>query len=315
MEREDPRDAFVSNRYARAGRPAAGRRGRHLQPAPRGAAARAAPGPEDRAAARQPRHAPAQARRRQLRRHRAGRRRPEAPGPRPAHPRRCSSPNRCCPPPGRARWASRCGRIAADLLEMLAPLAHQSTWLAVAAERAVSRAMGGSCSMPLAAFATFSGEYLQLRAAWGDPDTATALVRAQSASAAADLARAAELGHPGGRRNFAPPARTEAFAPCASSSPDPQARRGAGSTHLRAHGFDAVALPLMAIAPVRTRRRCAAPGERGQVLRRDVRQRQCGAAFLRAAPSGDSWPAAERASGHRAGHARGLAGSGRGCRR
>src|SRR4051812_35214932 len=53
----------------------------------------------------------------------------------------------------------------ADLQEILAPLAHQSTWIAVAAERAVSRAMGGSCSMPLAAHATFSGEYLQLRAA------------------------------------------------------------------------------------------------------------------------------------------------------
>jgi hypothetical protein len=35
--------------------------------------------------------------------------------------------------------------------DALAPLAHQPTWLAVAAERAVSRAMGGSCSMPLAA--------------------------------------------------------------------------------------------------------------------------------------------------------------------
>jgi hydroxymethylbilane synthase len=82
----------------------------------------------------------------------------------------------------------------ADLLEILAPLAHQATWLAVAAERAVSRAMGGSCSMPLAAYATFSGEYLQLRAAWGDPEGAATLVRAQSASAAADLSRAAELG-------------------------------------------------------------------------------------------------------------------------
>src|SRR3954470_8756711 len=38
-----------------------------------------------------------------------------------------------------------------DLLELLAPLAHHATWLAVSAERAVSRAMGGSCSMPLAA--------------------------------------------------------------------------------------------------------------------------------------------------------------------
>ncbi len=81
-----------------------------------------------------------------------------------------------------------------DLLDLLAPLAHQATWLAVSAERAVSRAMGGSCSMPLAAFATFSGEYLQLRAAWGEPEGSTALARAQSAAAVADLAQAAQLG-------------------------------------------------------------------------------------------------------------------------
>jgi len=81
-----------------------------------------------------------------------------------------------------------------DVAEILASLAHQSTWLAVAAERAVSRAMGGSCSMPLAAFATFSGEHLQLRAAWGDPEGAAVLVRAQLAVAAADLDQAAALG-------------------------------------------------------------------------------------------------------------------------
>jgi hydroxymethylbilane synthase len=81
-----------------------------------------------------------------------------------------------------------------DLVELLAPLAHQGTWLAVSAERAVSRAMGGSCSMPLAAHATFSGEYLQLRSAWGEPETSAPLVRAQSASIAADLQQAAQLG-------------------------------------------------------------------------------------------------------------------------
>ena len=81
-----------------------------------------------------------------------------------------------------------------DLLDIFAPLAHQGTWLAVAAERAVSRAMGGSCSMPLAAYATLSGEYLRLRAAWGDPDGAAPLVRAQSGASVADLDAAAELG-------------------------------------------------------------------------------------------------------------------------
>ncbi len=63
----------------------------------------------------------------------------------------------------------------ADLIEALARLAHQPTWLAVTAERTVSRAMGGSCSMPLAAFVTEGHDgALQLSAAWGDPATADA---------------------------------------------------------------------------------------------------------------------------------------------
>jgi hydroxymethylbilane synthase len=81
-----------------------------------------------------------------------------------------------------------------DVAAALAPLVHQTTWLCVAAERAVSRAMGGSCSMPLAAYATFDGEYLQLSAAWGDPDQPGMLVRARSADVVADLGQAAVLG-------------------------------------------------------------------------------------------------------------------------
>ena len=82
----------------------------------------------------------------------------------------------------------------ADLLEALAPLSHQSTWLAVAAERAVSRAMGGSCSMPLAAFAVVQGPEIHLRASWGDPDGGAPLVRAEGFTRTADLASAAALG-------------------------------------------------------------------------------------------------------------------------
>lgn len=82
----------------------------------------------------------------------------------------------------------------ADVTEALAPLEHHATWLCVAAEREVSRALGGSCSMPLAAHATFEGEYLQLAAAWGDPDQPGALVRARSAEVIADLEQAAALG-------------------------------------------------------------------------------------------------------------------------
>ena len=71
----------------------------------------------------------------------------------------------------------RAGR--ADLLEALAPLADAGTQLACAAERAVSRAMGGSCSMPLAAHATLEDGQMHLRAAWGEPEGAPQLVRAE----------------------------------------------------------------------------------------------------------------------------------------
>ena len=81
-----------------------------------------------------------------------------------------------------------------DLMEALAPIAHQATWLATAAERAVSRAMGGSCSMPLAAFGYFDGEYLRLRAAWGEPEGAGPLVQGRGVAAVADLAGAQALG-------------------------------------------------------------------------------------------------------------------------
>ena len=67
----------------------------------------------------------------------------------------------------------------ADVVQALAPLADAATWLTVTAERAVSRAMGGSCSMPLAAHATLTDGVLHLQAAWGDPAGAPGLVRAE----------------------------------------------------------------------------------------------------------------------------------------
>ena len=82
----------------------------------------------------------------------------------------------------------------ADLRALLAPLADAPSWRRVAAERAVSRAMGGSCSMPLAAHATIEGGVLKLRAAWGEPEGATELVMANDESPVADLPAAEALG-------------------------------------------------------------------------------------------------------------------------
>ena len=81
-----------------------------------------------------------------------------------------------------------------DVMQALAPLVHADTWLRVAAERAVSRAMGGSCSMPLAAYARLQGGQLHIDAAWGDPDGKIALVRAHAAAPVADRAAATALG-------------------------------------------------------------------------------------------------------------------------
>jgi hydroxymethylbilane synthase len=82
----------------------------------------------------------------------------------------------------------------ADLRALLAPLADAPSWRRVAAERAVSRAMGGSCSMPLAAHATLDNGVLHLRAAWGDPEGSSTLVTAQGEEAANDLQAAEALG-------------------------------------------------------------------------------------------------------------------------
>jgi hydroxymethylbilane synthase len=108
--------------------------------------------------------------------------------------RRVFEESEMLPAAGQGALAIETRTARPEVAAALAPLAHQSTWLCVAAERAVSRAMGGSCSMPLAAHAHFDGEYLELDAAWGDPDTAGALVRAHGAGAIADQAEAAALG-------------------------------------------------------------------------------------------------------------------------
>ena len=81
-----------------------------------------------------------------------------------------------------------------DVIDALAPLAHPVSWLAVSAERAVSRAMGGSCSMPLAAFSTLNGNTLTIDAAWGDPEGVLPLVCVRQSGEVSDLASATALG-------------------------------------------------------------------------------------------------------------------------
>ena len=84
---------------------------------------------------------------------------------------------------------------ATALRAQLATLVHMPTALAVQAERAVSRALGGSCSMPLAAHAVWLDGALSLRAAVGHPENADApLLRASVNAVVQTEAQARALG-------------------------------------------------------------------------------------------------------------------------
>lgn len=78
----------------------------------------------------------------------------------------------------------------ADMQEWLAPLAHPETTACALAERAVSRVLGGSCQVPLAAYAETLGDILTIRALVAEPD-GTRILRSQ---ASGPISMATQLG-------------------------------------------------------------------------------------------------------------------------
>lgn len=83
-----------------------------------------------------------------------------------------------------------------DLIAALQPLVHMPTWLRVAAERAVSRRLGGSCSVPLAAHALLADDgTLTLDAAWGDIEGVQALIQVRQQAHVTTLDQAEALGN------------------------------------------------------------------------------------------------------------------------
>ena len=74
-----------------------------------------------------------------------------------------------------------------DLLDVLKPLNHDVTHACVTAERALARALGGSCQVPLAAYCTEEAGLLTLRGLVGHPDGSVILqAHAQAPAAYAD---------------------------------------------------------------------------------------------------------------------------------
>jgi hydroxymethylbilane synthase len=82
--------------------------------------------------------------------------------------RRCFEVDEMIPAAGQGALGIEVREDAQALRDTLAGLVHRPTWLAAHAERAVSRALGGSCSMPLAAHAVWRDGRMHLTAALGD---------------------------------------------------------------------------------------------------------------------------------------------------
>ena len=91
-------------------------------------------------------------------------------------------PETMLPSPGQGALAIEIDARRTDLLDLLAPMHDRRASLAVFAEREVSRTLGGNCTMPLGAHATWSGgDRLQLNAMLGRPDGTLLLNASQSA--------------------------------------------------------------------------------------------------------------------------------------
>lgn len=116
-------------------------------------------------------------------------------------------PGQMLPAAGQGALAIETRTVNPAVAAALAPLIHMPSWLAVTAERAVSRTLGGSCSMPLAAHATWSHgnqaqarEILDISAIWGELDPTSAsgppadLIRANLSDRVTDFEAANELG-------------------------------------------------------------------------------------------------------------------------
>ena len=72
-------------------------------------------------------------------------------------------PSEFLPAVGQGALALECASARTDVIDLLAPLTHRPTLLAVTAERAFSRSLTGSCHTPIAGHAVFRNGELWLR--------------------------------------------------------------------------------------------------------------------------------------------------------
>jgi len=102
-------------------------------------------------------------------------------------------PDELLPAPGQGALAIECPAHRVDVVAALAPLADLGTTLAVTAERAFSRALAGSCQTPLAAYAEWEEGRLWLRGLVASRDGVQVL-RGEEEAPVADAIGAEALG-------------------------------------------------------------------------------------------------------------------------
>lgn len=80
------------------------------------------------------------------------------------------SPELSLPAVGQGALGIECLSDKSDLVKLMQPLHHLETAQCVEAERAMSRELGGSCQVPLGGFAEITGKKLHLRGFVASPD-------------------------------------------------------------------------------------------------------------------------------------------------
>lgn len=105
----------------------------------------------------------------------------------------CLSPEESLPAPGQGALGIECLAARPDVAAWVAPLMDVATARAVDAERTVSRLLGGSCQVPLGAFGELNGDSLRLRGFVASPDGRQMVAAQAQGPAAAPDAIGAEL--------------------------------------------------------------------------------------------------------------------------
>lgn len=102
--------------------------------------------------------------------------------------RACLAPREMLPAVGQGVVGIECRSDRAEVLELVRPLEHRETRLALDAERAFSAGLGASCRSPIAAHASLASGSLRLAGLVGSADGAT-IFADETSGPAADAAR------------------------------------------------------------------------------------------------------------------------------